>query len=158
MRRLLQWQRTKPSSHRHRRLFERQFDGAFCRTWNSFRCSWVARAAVAHACYRDLCKHDRRTQQMEQTLIRALQLRLTPKESDRLRQVSYERQLEKGMSRPGYAGLVPERFGDAEPFQSAIRHQKLLHKVTDDKSASPGSDVMEAVESWMQEPRKSYQP
>ncbi|KAG9943338.1 hypothetical protein KCU85_g8763, partial [Aureobasidium melanogenum] len=85
-------------------------------------------------------------------------LRLTPKESDRLRQVSYERQLEKGMSRPGYAGLVPERFGDAEPFQSAIRHQKLLHKVTDDKSASPGSDVMEAVESWMQEPRKSYQP
>lgn len=48
-----------------------------------------------------------------------LQLRLTPKESNRLRQVSYERQLERGFSRPGYAGLVPERFGDAAPFQPA---------------------------------------
>ena len=45
------------------------------------------------------------------------QLRLTPKESNRLRQVSYERQLERGMSRPGCAGLVAERFGDAEPFR-----------------------------------------
>ncbi|KAI4753501.1 hypothetical protein E4T52_14330 [Aureobasidium sp. EXF-3400] len=44
-------------------------------------------------------------------------LRLTPKESNRLRQVSYERQLERGMSRPGYAGLTAERFGDAEPFR-----------------------------------------
>ncbi|KAI4725816.1 hypothetical protein E4T49_06404 [Aureobasidium sp. EXF-10728] len=48
-------------------------------------------------------------------------LRLTPRESNRLRQVSYERQLERGMSRPGYAGLVPERFGDAEPFQPASK-------------------------------------
>lgn len=47
------------------------------------------------------------------------QLRLTPKESNRLRQVSYERQLERGMSRPGYAGLTVERFGDAEPFHPA---------------------------------------
>ncbi|THY71254.1 hypothetical protein D6C94_07795 [Aureobasidium pullulans] len=48
-------------------------------------------------------------------------LRLTPKESNRLRQVSYERQLERGSSRPGYAGLVPERFGDAAPFQPAVK-------------------------------------
>ncbi|THV89994.1 hypothetical protein D6D26_09574 [Aureobasidium pullulans] len=48
-------------------------------------------------------------------------LRLTPKESNRLRQVSYERQLERGFSRPGYAGLVPERFGDAAPFQPAVK-------------------------------------
>ncbi|KAI4721212.1 hypothetical protein E4T48_02517 [Aureobasidium sp. EXF-10727] len=48
-------------------------------------------------------------------------LRLTPRESNRLRQVSCERQLERGMSRPGYAGLVPERFGDAEPFQPASK-------------------------------------
>ncbi|CAD0055906.1 unnamed protein product [Aureobasidium pullulans] len=35
--------------------------------------------------------------------------------------VSYERQLERGFSRPGYAGLVPERFGDAAPFQPAVK-------------------------------------
>ena len=50
-----------------------------------------------------------------------VQLRLTPREFNRLRQVSYERQLERGMSRPGYAGLVAERFGDAEPFQPAVK-------------------------------------
>jgi hypothetical protein len=49
-------------------------------------------------------------------LMLSSQLRLTPKESDRLRQVSYERQLARGFKRPGYAGLVAERFGDAEPF------------------------------------------
>lgn len=40
-------------------------------------------------------------------------LNLTPRESQRLRMVSYERQLEKGMKNPGSAGLVIERFGDA---------------------------------------------
>lgn len=50
-----------------------------------------------------------------------LQLRLTPKETDRLRQVSYERQLERGMPRPGYAGLTVERFGDAEPFKPVAK-------------------------------------
>ena len=43
-------------------------------------------------------------------------LRLTPRESERLRQVSYERQLERGFANPGSAGLVVERFGDAEPW------------------------------------------
>ncbi|KAK4556838.1 hypothetical protein LTR86_005818 [Recurvomyces mirabilis] len=46
-------------------------------------------------------------------------LRLTPAESERLRQVSYERQLARGFKRPGYAGLVAERFGDANPFVPA---------------------------------------
>ncbi|MCJ1398642.1 hypothetical protein MMC11_001842 [Xylographa trunciseda] len=36
-------------------------------------------------------------------------LRLTPRETQRLRQVSYERQLEAGFERPGSAGLVLER-------------------------------------------------
>jgi hypothetical protein len=49
------------------------------------------------------------------------QLNLTPKESSRLRQRSYERQLERGMSRPGYAGLSVERFGDAEPFKPEVK-------------------------------------
>lgn len=43
-------------------------------------------------------------------------LRLTPRESERLRQVSYERQLERGFKDPGSAGLVVERFGDAYPW------------------------------------------
>lgn len=35
------------------------------------------------------------------------QLHLTPKESERLRRVSYQRQLEAGFKNPGHAGLVP---------------------------------------------------
>ncbi|KAK3073826.1 hypothetical protein LTR53_004233 [Teratosphaeriaceae sp. CCFEE 6253] len=48
-------------------------------------------------------------------------LRLTPAESERLRQVSYERQLARGCTRPGYAGLVAERFGDAHPYVPLAR-------------------------------------
>ena len=43
-------------------------------------------------------------------------LRLTPRESERLRQVSYEKQLEAGFDRPGSAGLTVDRFGDADPW------------------------------------------
>jgi hypothetical protein len=46
------------------------------------------------------------------------QLRLTPRETQRLRQVSYEKQLEAGMKNPGSAGLTAERFGDADPWIS----------------------------------------
>ncbi|KAH0343714.1 hypothetical protein KCU83_g8686, partial [Aureobasidium melanogenum] len=84
-------------------------------------------------------------------------LRLTPKESNRLRQVSYERQLERGVSRPGYAGLVPERFGDAEPFQSSLQDGKLFQKVTDNMSASSRDDISGAVHTWIKQPRESYQ-
>ncbi|USP80339.1 uncharacterized protein yc1106_07613 [Curvularia clavata] len=41
-------------------------------------------------------------------------LRLTPKEAERLRQVSYQRQLEAGMRNPGSAGLTADRLGDAQ--------------------------------------------
>ncbi|KAL8752897.1 MAG: hypothetical protein Q9184_005587 [Pyrenodesmia sp. 2 TL-2023] len=44
-------------------------------------------------------------------------LNLTPRESNRLRQVSYEKQLEKGLSPAGSAGLTSDRWGDAEPWQ-----------------------------------------
>ena len=40
-------------------------------------------------------------------------LKLTPSESERLRVVSYERQLERGFSHPGSAGLTVDRLGDA---------------------------------------------
>ncbi|EON66294.1 hypothetical protein W97_05687 [Coniosporium apollinis CBS 100218] len=44
-------------------------------------------------------------------------LALTPRESDRLRQVSYERQMERGFKNPGSAGLTSDRWGDAEPWR-----------------------------------------
>ena len=43
-------------------------------------------------------------------------LRLTPRESERLRMVSYERQLAAGYKNAGSAGLVVEKFGDADPW------------------------------------------
>ena len=39
-------------------------------------------------------------------------LRLTPSESERLRVVLYERQLEAGFKNLGSAGLTIDRFGD----------------------------------------------
>ncbi|KAI9751165.1 MAG: hypothetical protein M4579_006183 [Chaenotheca gracillima] len=44
-------------------------------------------------------------------------LALTPRESNRLRQVSYERQMERGFKNPGSAGLTSDRWGDAEPWR-----------------------------------------
>ena len=46
-----------------------------------------------------------------------LYLKMTPRESNRLRQASYERQMEKGLKPYGSAGLVIERWGDAEPWK-----------------------------------------
>lgn len=40
-------------------------------------------------------------------------LNLTTAESERLRVVSYEKQLEAGMKHPGSAGLAADRWGDA---------------------------------------------
>ena len=44
-------------------------------------------------------------------------LALTPRESQRLREVAYEKQLEAGMDNPGSAGLVIEKFGDADKWK-----------------------------------------
>lgn len=41
---------------------------------------------------------------------------LTPREAHRLRMTSYEKQLEAGMANPGSAGLVIEKFGDADAW------------------------------------------
>ncbi|KAK7419805.1 hypothetical protein QQZ08_010693 [Neonectria magnoliae] len=46
-------------------------------------------------------------------------LRLTPAEAERLRRVSYQRQLEAGMKNPGDAGLTVQRLGNAEPWAYA---------------------------------------
>ncbi|KAL1800803.1 hypothetical protein ACET3X_001145 [Alternaria dauci] len=45
-----------------------------------------------------------------------LYLHLTPKEAQRLRQISYQRQLEAGLRNPGSAGLTADRLGDAEKW------------------------------------------
>ncbi|KAE8379022.1 hypothetical protein BDV26DRAFT_303910 [Aspergillus bertholletiae] len=45
-------------------------------------------------------------------------LQLTPRESQRLREISYTRQLEAGFKRPGSAGLTVDRFGDSDPWVS----------------------------------------
>ncbi|KAF4989794.1 hypothetical protein FGRMN_8886 [Fusarium graminum] len=60
-------------------------------------------------------------------------LRLTPAEAQRLRKVSYRRQLEAGMGNPGNAGLTAQRLGDAEPWACPIDEQSLC-----DKTASSG--------------------
>ncbi|WEW59958.1 hypothetical protein PRK78_005440 [Emydomyces testavorans] len=50
-------------------------------------------------------------------------LRLTPREAERLRMVSYERQLAAGYKNPGSAGLVVEKWGDAKPWNPEGREE-----------------------------------
>ncbi|KAG9052846.1 hypothetical protein FS842_009160 [Serendipita sp. 407] len=42
---------------------------------------------------------------------------LTPKETARLRSISYQKQLEAGFEHPGSAGITSDRWGDADPYQ-----------------------------------------
>jgi uncharacterized membrane protein len=51
-------------------------------------------------------------------------LHLTKAEGERLRRVSYERQLERGMRQPGRAGLTSDRFGDEEEWKPPVEHQR----------------------------------
>ncbi|KAF4976827.1 hypothetical protein FZEAL_6568 [Fusarium zealandicum] len=43
-------------------------------------------------------------------------IHLTPAEAERLRRISYRRQLQAGMKDPGNAGLTVQKLGDAEPW------------------------------------------
>ncbi|KAF7983509.1 hypothetical protein HWV62_21842 [Athelia sp. TMB] len=45
-----------------------------------------------------------------------LYIMLTPREHERLRRVSYERQMARGYLNPGSAGLVPEMIGDMDKW------------------------------------------
>lgn len=45
-----------------------------------------------------------------------LYLRMTPRETERLRQISYEKQVEAGYRNPGSAGLVLDRWIDGEKW------------------------------------------
>ena len=50
-------------------------------------------------------------------------LGLTPRESNRLRQVSYEKQIERGLTPAGSAGLTSDRWGDADAWKPL--HQEV---------------------------------
>ncbi|KAL2272079.1 hypothetical protein VTJ83DRAFT_1450 [Remersonia thermophila] len=54
-------------------------------------------------------------------------LRLTPSETERLRQISYARQLNAGMKSPGRMGLTADRLGDSPPWmppEALVVHQE----------------------------------
>jgi hypothetical protein len=53
-------------------------------------------------------------------------LHLTPKEAERLRNVSYARQMEAGMRKLGNGGLTAQRLGDAEAW---VPKEQSEHKV-----------------------------
>lgn len=57
-----------------------------------------------------------------------LYLHLTPAEAERLRTVSYERQLERGLTPPGSAGLTADKLGDAEPWCPPILRKKIAEE------------------------------
>ena len=59
-------------------------------------------------------------------------LRLTPKETERLRKLSYQRQLESGLNNPGSAGLVKERLGDADAWITPQNRREPKDQVSDD--------------------------
>ncbi|RYC64664.1 hypothetical protein CHU98_g1566 [Xylaria longipes] len=71
-----------------------------------------------------------------------LYLRLTPAEAERLRKVSYQRQLKAGMNNPGRAGLTADRLGDA-------------HKWTPSSAASKVGDSDETVKEVVELQPKS---
>ncbi|KAF9880415.1 hypothetical protein CkaCkLH20_02369 [Colletotrichum karsti] len=62
-------------------------------------------------------------------------LRLTPAEAERLRNVSYKRQLEAGMNPAGRAGITVDRLGDSEKWQPNQRPSQV-HKPSQDDSTS----------------------
>ncbi|KAG8165363.1 hypothetical protein KVR01_005638 [Diaporthe batatas] len=68
-------------------------------------------------------------------------LKLTPAESERLRNVSYQRQLEAGMKNPGRAGLTVDRFGDSDKWVPRNQQSENVAKVqaTAGKFSDPGT-------------------
>jgi hypothetical protein len=68
-------------------------------------------------------------------------LRLTPAEAQRLRKVSYRRQLEAGMGSPGNAGLTAQRLGDAEPWICPDDGQPLCGETISSRQPSGSHDL-----------------
>lgn len=70
-----------------------------------------------------------------------LYIRLTPKETERLKQVSYKRQLERGFKNPGCAGITVERFGDAEPW---VPSESLVEETKNEMAERTSAKVGDA--------------
>lgn len=62
-------------------------------------------------------------------------LHLTPAEHDRLKQVSYEKQVARGWRRPGNTGLTAEVLGDAKPWTPDMdrTHEKYVSDSSPDR-------------------------
>lgn len=82
-------------------------------------------------------------------------LKLTPAEGERLRQVSYERQLERGFSHPGRAGLTVDRLGDAEEWKP--RTTSTTKTVKEISSDNESMDRLQAPEQAAQRSRLGWQ-
>ncbi|KAF4814801.1 hypothetical protein CGCTS75_v013253 [Colletotrichum tropicale] len=63
-------------------------------------------------------------------------LHLTPAEAERLRNVSFKRQLEAGLHPAGRAGITADRIGDSEKWQPGDRPGQVPHKPSQDDSIS----------------------
>lgn len=59
-----------------------------------------------------------------------LYIMLTPKEHERLRKVSWQRQLERGYRNPGSAGLVPEMVGDMDDWTPLVKSMAVASNDT----------------------------
>lgn len=68
-------------------------------------------------------------------------LALTPREAARLRMESYKRQLAAGYKNPGSEGLVPEKFGDADPWVHLGRFDCLENVAESDGFLGNGERV-----------------
>jgi hypothetical protein len=63
-------------------------------------------------------------------------LHLTPAEGERLRKVSYDRQLERGFSHPGSSGLTSDRLGDAKRYNPSTEEGQSGPKSVDGRTSS----------------------
>lgn len=69
-------------------------------------------------------------------------LRLTPAEAERLRKVSYRRQMEAGMSDPGNSGLTVQRLGDAEPWVPLDDGEVVCDETTSSRHTSGSHEIL----------------
>jgi hypothetical protein len=75
---------------------------------------WLS--VVVHAIGVEIYVSSSQMSTTQETFLTITQLHLTPREAQRLRQISYQRQLEAGMRNPGSAGLTADRLGDADQW------------------------------------------
>lgn len=81
-------------------------------------------------------------------------LALTPRESERLRLVSYHRQLKAGFKNPGSAGLTVDRWGDAKPWTPP----HLAGKAQAEKSEMNSAEAKLLVQSKAPQPLTECKP